>query len=72
MQSCDFAGQTCVNAGAHVWSEVCTTNGLFNTVFKVCVFPLLNVVRNRTKIAPWRAITESDYRITWSGFSNYP
>ncbi len=36
-----------------VWSEVCTTNGLFNTVFKVCVFPLLNVVRNSTKIAPW-------------------
>jgi hypothetical protein len=53
MQSCDFTGRTCENTSTHVWSEVCTTNDLFNTVFKVCVFPLLNVVRNRTKIAPW-------------------
>jgi hypothetical protein len=50
IQSCDFTGQTCTNTSAHVWSEVYTTNGLFNTVFKVFVFPFLNAVRNRTKI----------------------
>jgi hypothetical protein len=30
-----------------------TTNGLLNTVFKVCVFPFLNAVRNHTKIVSW-------------------
>jgi hypothetical protein len=48
-----FSWSNLYDRGTHVWSEVSTTNGLFNTVFKVCVFPLLNVVRNRTKIAPW-------------------
>ena len=32
---------------------LCTTNGLLNTVLKVCVFPLLNVLRNHTKITSW-------------------